>query len=405
MDGRVVEVGDGPPPVDRDRREYAFLAPALVDGHCHVTGYRAYPNADTPFAPHRAFLALLREAGVGAVRDLGNHAEMAANLPLLPDAPIVRAAGPVLDEPPGRVEHCRLVVDEAGVRDAVRRAAAEGLTWVKTYSALRPRWVAAAVEEAAAHGLRVAHRPGRTDAVTAVRLGVASVEHLPLCLSPAVPAATAVGRRSPADIVRAWADPAQAHFVPDLMSTVAGTATAVTPLLLAWRRAAVLEEAVAEPLLDRLEAVAPYHKHLHQMRGPGLAFGRKYARRYLGYEQLRGQARQEFEQGWAALCRCLVDLAAVGVPLVAGSDAPGVSLVPGYALHAELAIWEAAGLDRAAVLAAATTGNARWLGIPPWSAGVLALPADPFTAPALTAALAGAALAVAPATATLEVVP
>lgn len=396
--GRVVETGTGPAPGDDPAAaEYPALLPALVDAHCHVTGYLEYPGADEPYAPHRAFLGLLREAGVGAVRDLGNHAETADNLAALPDAPVVRGTGPVIDEPPGRVAYSRLVSDEDTARSAVRRAAAAGAAWVKTYSGLRSELLATVVSEAAEHGLPVAHRPGRTDALTAARLGVASLEHLPLCL-PAGPRPASAGQ-----LVRSWAAPEHRGHADRLVGELAAAGVAVTPLLLAWRRAALLDDAVAEPRLQRLVPITPYHRYLEQMRGPGLAFGRRYARRYLGYEHLKPPARAEFDTGWRVLLETLARLSEAGVALLPGTDAPGISMVPGFALHEELAVWEGAGLARPAVLAAATGGNAGALGLGRWSAGVLAASRDPFTAATVAAGLAGAELLVPPVPAGLAV--
>ena len=205
VDGAVVAVGDQAEPRPAAApRSTAFLMPGLVDAHCHVTGYLDYPLAAAPYAPHERALALMHEAGVAAGRDLGNHVEAVTNLAVVcrAVAPVeVVFSGPVIDEPPARVAHSRLVTDEPGAREVVRQLAAAGATWVKTYTGLRPALVGAVVDEARQHGLRVAHRPGRTDAMAAAALGVSSVEHLALCL-PETPSTA-----RPADILRAWAAP------------------------------------------------------------------------------------------------------------------------------------------------------------------------------------------------------
>jgi hypothetical protein len=81
----------------------------------------------------------------------------------------------------------------------------------------------------------------------------------------------------------------------------------------------------------------------------------------------------------------LLALRAAGVPLLPGSAAPLPWLMPGDALHRELALWERAGVPPADVLAAATRGAAEILGIadergrlaPGLVADVLVLGADP----------------------------
>ena len=184
----------------------------------------------------------MHEAGVAAARDLGNHVEAVTNLAVVcrAVAPVeVVFSGPVIDEPPARVAHSRLVTDEPGAREVVRQLAGAGATWVKTYTGLRPALVGAVVEEARQHGLRVAHRPGRTDAMAAAALGVSSVEHLALCL-PKTPSTA-----RPADILRVCGRAQLDEHVSRLTGAFARHGTAVVPLLHAWRRAAVLEEAVA----------------------------------------------------------------------------------------------------------------------------------------------------------------
>jgi hypothetical protein len=73
--------------------------------------------------------------------------------------------------------------------------------------------------------------------------------------------------------------------------------------------------------------------------------------RYGGYEKRSGslEARLEFLKAF------IKAMANSGVPLIAGTDAPGIpGLVPGFSLHQDLHALEAAGLNRFQVLSAAT---------------------------------------------------
>ncbi|MEM9302624.1 MAG: amidohydrolase family protein [Pseudomonadota bacterium] len=54
-------------------------------------------------------------------------------------------------------------------------------------------------------------------------------------------------------------------------------------------------------------------------------------------------------------------MAAAGIPILAGSDTPAPFIAPGEGLHDELAALEAAGLERRAVIAAATTAPGAFL--------------------------------------------
>lgn len=394
--GQVVGWGVGKlPHADQTPEEHACVLPALVDAHCHVTGYLEELAGD-PFLPHRETLGLLCEAGVGAVRDLGNHAEAPESIRRLDGSqpPLLVHAGPSLDEPPGQSVICRLVRDEGEVHEAVARSAAEGATWVKAHAGLSTNLLRAAVEAAAELGLKVAHRPGRADALTAIRLGVATLEHLPLCL-PTDDGEDDLPREMSATTVRRWAAPSADERAQRLVEALAASPVALVPLLHAWRRRTVLEEAVSEPRLDRLLPILPYHRFLLEMRGhAGLAFGRRYARRYLGFPDLRGGARRELEAGWELLGRTLAGLHDAGCRLAAGSDAAGLAVVPGFGLHDELMLWERAGIPRLAALRAATGGGAAALGLSgagrlnEGTGGVLALRTDPLAAVGLGAALA-----------------
>ena len=194
------------------------------------------------------------------------------------------------------------------------------------------------------------------------------------------------------------------EHVSRLTGAFARHGTAVVPLLHAWRRAAVLEEAVREPRLEQLIPIAPFHRYLAEMRGASaLTFGRRYARKYLGYEPLRGAARHELDRGWERLLGLLPSLIDNGVAVVPGSDATGISLVPGYALHAELALWDQAGVPRLAILTAVTSLAAKVVGafghgriVPGCRGGVLELADDPTGAPSLLDALGAARFAVEP---------
>src|SRR5690606_31199169 len=131
---------------------------------------------------------------------------------------------------------------------------------------------------------------GRTGATEAAKAGAHLVQDLPRCLLPPAPAP-----RGAAEAVRAFADPAVRRAATERLRTLAGEGTALVPLLQSWRRSALLDEAVAEPRLDRVVPMAPFHQYLLDMRGPGLVFGRKYAREHFGFEHLKGPARREFD--------------------------------------------------------------------------------------------------------------
>ncbi|MEU3948261.1 hypothetical protein [Streptomyces sp. NPDC029526] len=384
-DGRVTDWGTGTaPPGDEPVERHGVLLPGLVDACARITGYFNRTVEGDALAPHRACLALCTEAGVTVVLGVAGHTEPYLALAAAPASgdPSLLWTGPVLDGPPAATTATRLVHDAHSARRAVAAVAADGAHLVRTGSSLAPGPFADVVAAARERGMRVLHQPGRTGATEAAKAGAHLVQDLPRCLLP-----PAAAPRGAAEAVRAFADPAVRRAATERLRTLAGEGTALVPLLQSWRRSALLDEAVAEPRLDRVVPMAPFHQYLLDMRGPGLVFGRKYAREHFGFEHLKGPARREFDDGWAFLLDVLATAHTSGVPLVAGSDALGLSLVPGYGLYDELAWWEQAGLPRRTVLAAATGGTLRALtgAAPPWASGLLALPCAPDTLPGLAA--------------------
>lgn len=394
--GRVTGWGAGRPPDTGPVVQHGCLMPPLTDHFGHVTGFHNRTIRGDALQPHQECLRLLTEAGVGTVCDVAGHAEIPPSLAELaePGWPALCWTGPVLDGVPAGQAATRVVTSPAAAHRAVAASAAAGAIRVYTGAALPSHLLSAVVAAAGEHGLPVIHRPGETDVTTAARLGVDCVTSLPLC------AAAPGGSPGAAQAIRNWSDPAARHHGERTLAVLAEHRVGLVPLLHSWRRSALLDEAVAEPRLDRLVPIAPFHQYLLDMRGPGLVFGRRYARSYLGYGHLTGRARTEFDTGWRAIEESLAAAYHLGVRLLAGSGAAGISLVPGFALHDELSWWVHAGIPRDAVLLAATGAVRLARAAPaspagdatadPWAGGVLGLTRDPDRAPSLAVALAGA---------------
>ena len=78
---------------------------------------------------------------------------------------------------------------------------------------------------------------------------------------------------------------------------------------------------------------------------------------------MRASTRSKYDQGWEHLLELMFNLDSSGVELLPGSNATGLSLVPGFALHDELAIWADSGMPTERILHLATEGAANSLGI------------------------------------------
>lgn len=334
-----------------DGSETAFAMPALVDGQCRVWGELAYPLAGKPFEPIDKYRDLMVAAGVAAYREIGNDLGSRSYLESTQAAvttPQGSASGPTIDCAPGLQAQSRIVATSDDVFREVDRLVGEQVQWISTGSFLTKPLLECAIKAADQHGLKVAHRPGEVSALEACQLGVRSVSHLPRCI--AVEGSTPLDKVLSASTLDVDAETSR------LAMAMKSADTMLVPLLLAWRRSCVLEEVVNEPRLDALIEIAPFHSYLRDLRGAAaMTFGKKYAKRYLGLSPMRAKVREQFDEGWSRLLAVLRNLDQEGVHLLPGSDATGLSLVPGYALHGELALWADAGIPVNRILAAATS--------------------------------------------------
>lgn len=345
---------------DGDGTVVEFAMPGLIDTHCRVWGELAYPLAGRPFDPIDSCRSLIVDAGVVAIRDVGNSLEARSFLESISakhPTPLGHVSGPTIDCIPGRHPYTRFVNTVDDVSREVGRLVGEQVQFLSTGSFLRLDLLKAVVKEADDYGLGVIHRPGEVSAAQACMAGVDVVTYLPIC--------TQLGGDRPVDVIINAASLDVDVETTRLTNVLLDSATALVPLMHAWRRSSVLEEVVAEPRLDALVEIAPFHSYLRDFRGgAAMTFGKRYAKRYLGLSPMRASTRSDCEHGWRRLLELLSNLDAAGVELLPGSDATGLALVPGYALHDELGIWADAGISTERILHLATQGAAKALGLP-----------------------------------------
>lgn len=345
---------------DGDGTTVEFAMPGLIDTHCRVWGELAYPLAGRPFDPIDTCRSLIVDAGVVAIRDVGNSLEARSfleSISAMHPTPLGQVSGPTIDCAPGRHPYTRLVHTVDDVSREVDRLVGEQVQFLSTGSFLRLHLLEAVVKRADDYGLSVIHRPGKVSAAQACMAGVDVVTYLPSC--------TQLGGDRPIDVILNAASLDVDAETTRLTNVLLDSATALVPLMHAWRRSSVLEEIVAEPRLDALVEIAPFHSYLRDFRGAAaMTFGKKYAKRYLGLSPMRANTRSKYDQGWRRLLELISNLESTGVELLPGSDATGLSLVPGFALHDELAIWANSGIATERILHLATQGAARALGLP-----------------------------------------
>jgi imidazolonepropionase-like amidohydrolase len=344
--GQVVSIGrrDGLP-VPRGAREEAlpgrWIIPGLIDVHAHLQPWG---------------LATSLRWGVTAVRDLHSGRPLAAALrdPSLDPAPHRFLAIAMLDGSPVTYPDAEPITDTSrigGVLDTLRR---EGATWVKVYTHVTPPLLEAVTTAARARRLPVAAHLGLTDAVTAARLGVASIEHL-----SGIPEATSDG----AELLAAhrqgffagwtaferawiWADTLALGRIAD---ELAASGVILVPTL------------GLHDIFARLDDSTVYHR-------AELADVPDTARanwNVPGMIARAGWTPAEFADFRAARPRqdwFVRRFAERGGRLATGTDASNQLLVPGAGVHLEMELLVAAGLSPIEALRAATVHGAELLG-------------------------------------------
>jgi imidazolonepropionase-like amidohydrolase len=351
-----------------ERVSCQFLMPGLIDSHVHVSGYLEGSPAGNPFGPVKNFMRLLIYNGVTTVRDTGNSIETIKYLREWGQkyaGPRVFGSGPLLDIPPLVWSFSRIVRSPDAARREVELLHLEGMDFIKAYRNITPEILESIVKAASACGMDVAVDNKCTSAQQACRIGVKSIEHMANLLDESwtPQASDADAYKTPVERIRLWSRlGVESDVVSMLVDLLAKHGTCVCPTLLVLHRLCSLAEMVNEPYLDYMIAVMPYHKYFKRMRSwVGMAIGQRFARRYMALPKLTRAQRAEVENGLRNMVAMTNRLHKAGVCLVAGSDSPNPSIVPGFSLHQEMAIMVQSGMSPEAVLSSATSAPAKML--------------------------------------------
>lgn len=325
------------------RLDGKWVVPGLIDAHVHVDRWTL-----------SRFLAY----GVTSVRGMGGDSGQVAALrdsvllgSLL--GPRLYISGPAVDGTPATFASASAVSDVNAARRAVDKLALMEVSQVKAYTKLDSVLLSALVDEAEALNLPVAAHLGRVDAISAGRIGIASIEHM-------------------SGIVEATADDASA-----LLESHSDFFNGWNAFEAAWTSldSAALER-TARQLAEMKVTVVPTLV-LHD------AFGHLSDSGFISGLDLSG-VPASVRDGWdvpdlirrarltagdfAAFRRSrpvqnlfLRRFRAAGGSVAAGSDSPNQLLAPGASLHRELVLLVAAGLEPEEALLAATRDAARLL--------------------------------------------
>lgn len=323
----------------------SWIIPGLIDGHTHVERW-----------------ALVRyvAAGVTSVRDV--HGQQDSILALREQAslgglvaPRIFSAGAMIDGPPATYQDATEVKVADQARRAVDSRAVAGADYLKIYTHITPELLRPLLDEAATFNLKVTAHLGLTDALTAARMGVRSIEHLTGIPEAATPKPEKFYAEHRASFWQGWT------YFEKSWASLDSAALHKVAVALAEARVVNIPTLVLHETFSRLDDPA-------MLNQPDLKTVPDSIVKRWNLPEMVARA------GWTVAdypafraSRSKEDLflrefRAAGGRIVAGSDAGQQMLVPGLSLHTELELLVNAGLTPADAIETATRNAAQLLG-------------------------------------------
>ena len=344
----------------------SWIIPGLIDAHAHVARW-ALPR----------YVAY----GVTAVRDVHNDPDSIFAMSEAADlgsalSPRIYAAGAMIDGAPATYPNATEVTDTRSARQAVDRLSVSGAHLIKAYTRITPPLMEAIVDEAKTFRIPVAAHLGLTDALTAAKTGVTSIEHL-----TGVP--EAAGRAGPlfaaaedgffagwTAFERSWAT-LDSLTLTRLAGQLAETGVTMVPTLVLHEVFSRLDDTAAAENPDLLDLPA---NQMAAWNVPGMIERAGWT----------GAEFEAFRRGRPMQDLFVRAFQKAGGKVVTGTDAANQMLVPGASEHTELELLVGAGLTPAQALRAATRDAATLLGadslgtlVPGKAADLVVLSKDP----------------------------
>ncbi|MBA3522591.1 MAG: amidohydrolase family protein [Gemmatimonadales bacterium] len=330
-----------------------WIIPGLVDAHAHIAEW-ALPR----------YLAW----GVTTVRDV--HGSLDSILALRArvndgavPGPRIYSAGAMIDGLPTTYSDALGANGAPDARKAVDRLVNAGADYIKIYTRVDRVMLNAVLDEARTFNLKVSAHLGLTDAITAARGGVSSIEHLtgvPEAALPDPSSLVAAHYRSFfggwTAFEKSWAGLDSAALTR-VAKALAGTKVTLVPTLVLHETFSRLDDSTV--LADAgLKAVPELERRRWNVPEMITRAGWSAAD-FAAFR--RSRPMQDF---------FLRKFHAAGGRIAAGTDASNQLLVPGYSQHRELELLVAAGISPLNALLAATRSGALLLGVD--SLGLLA---------------------------------
>jgi len=344
----------------------SWIIPGLIDAHAHVA---------------RWALDRYVAYGVTTIRDVHNDSDSAFVLSEAADlggrlSPRIYVAGAMIDGDPATYPNATVVTDSRSARQAVDRLSVAGAHFIKAYTRITPDLMEAIVDEARTFRMPVTAHLGLTDALTASRIGVRSIEHL-----SGVP--EAAGRGDPlfaahrngfwagwTAFERSWAT-LDSVTLTRLAGQLAEAKVTMVPTLALHEVFSRLDDTVSASNPDLLSVPTAQRTawNVPEMVSRAGWTGADFAAFRAG-RRMQDLFVRAFRQA--------------GGRVVTGTDASNQMLVPGASEHLELELLVGAGLSPAEALAAATRDAAALLGadslgtlVPGKAADLVILSRDP----------------------------
>lgn len=318
-----------------------YLMPGLVDAHVHYF--------DPP-----VFGRVMIANGVLLVRDMGQPTDQVLKLRAALNqgemlGPEMIATGAILDGDPPLIPAISLGLGTSeAARAAVRQQAEAGVDQIKVYSSLDKDVFLAILDEARQVGLKVVgHVPDSISLEDAAAAGMASSEHLfgfdkvivKLLTGYVRQRYTGMGADTDYFQRLGEVDPEQLQGV---YQRLRASGLTVCPTVIVFSVGTGYRAMMAENYQPS-EYISPGILDLWRSQ-------------WASQDDLPGF----IWQNWAQM---VSELNRAGVPLMVGTDLLAPGIVPGFAVHQEMAIWQDVGILPADILRSATLAPAQFMGL------------------------------------------
>ena len=327
------------------------IIPGLIDAHAHVERWAAGRYVAWGVTTVRDL-----HGGTDSVITLKNAMNLGSIL-----GPRAYVAGAMIDGAPPTYPNADGVATGDQARRAVDRHAVAGVDYLKIYTKITPALLRPLLDEAEKLRLPVAAHLGRTDALTAARAGVVSIEHLAGVVQAATGDPAYAGAHGA--FLSGWTTEEKGWARLD-SSAVARTARS-----LARTRVTIVPTLVLHDMLSRLDNPILLSR-------PGMEDVPDNAQSVRSVPSLlrrTGWGSGDFDAFRRSRRRqdqFVREYKRAGGAIAAGSDAANQLLIPGYSLHEEMSLLVAAGLTPLEAITAATRRGAQLLNVD--SLGMLA---------------------------------